>query len=220
MISNEEKLSALFDGELDAAELDELIDAVSDDPLLENKMSLYSLLSLSIADRNKAIPINKNVNKSFYNFWFSNSITAAASIALTLIVINNSDLTRMKINLDSANQIESAINSIEAKKIISQSEEFLTDHVMKVINDPTYMSNNKNLDFKDVGFKSINSNFIRGNENFNLRIEKKNLGIKQVKSWRYGNKNIFLVPLSDGRVITIYGNISRSTALAIAEKIK
>ena len=61
MISSEEKLSALFDGELDAAELDELIDAVSDDPLLENKMSLYSLLSLSIAGRNKAIPINKNL---------------------------------------------------------------------------------------------------------------------------------------------------------------
>ena len=74
--------------------------------------------------------------------------------------------------------------------------------------------------FKEVGFKSINSNYIRGNENFNLRVEKKNLGIKQVKSWRHGNKNIFLVPLSDGRVITIYGNISRSTALAIAEKIK
>ena len=34
MISNEEKLSALFDGELDAAELDKLIDDVSDDPLL------------------------------------------------------------------------------------------------------------------------------------------------------------------------------------------
>ena len=62
MISNEEKLSALFDGELDAAELDELIDAVSDDPMLEYKMSLYSLLSLSMADRNKAIPINKNGN--------------------------------------------------------------------------------------------------------------------------------------------------------------
>ena len=85
MISNEEKLSALFDGELDAAELDELIDAVSDDPLLENKMSLYSLLSVSIEDRNKAIPINKNVNKLFYNFWFSNSITAAASVALTSV---------------------------------------------------------------------------------------------------------------------------------------
>ena len=140
MISNEEKLSALFDGELDAAELDELIDVVTDDPLLENKMSLYSLLSLSIAARNKAIPINKKVNKSFYNFWFSNSITAAASIALTLIVINNSDLTRMKINLDSANQIESAINSIEAKTIVSQSEEFLTDHVMKVINCLLYTS--------------------------------------------------------------------------------
>ena len=83
MISNEEKLSALFDGELDAAELDELIDAISDDPLLENKMSLYSLLSLSIADRNKAIPINKNVNKSYYNFWYSNSITAPATKTLT-----------------------------------------------------------------------------------------------------------------------------------------
>ena len=61
MISNEEKLSALFDGELDAVELDKLIDAVSDDPLLENKMSLYSLLSLSLANRNRAIPINKNM---------------------------------------------------------------------------------------------------------------------------------------------------------------
>ena len=68
MISNEEKLSALFDGELDAAELDKLIDAVSNDPLLENKMSFYSLLSLSLANRNRAIPINKTTIDHFIIF--------------------------------------------------------------------------------------------------------------------------------------------------------
>ena len=70
MISNEEKLSVLFDGELDAAELDELIDAVSDNPLLENKMSLYSLLSLSLANRNRAIPKIKKLVNHFIIFGF------------------------------------------------------------------------------------------------------------------------------------------------------
>mgnify|MGYP007000196686 len=79
-----------------------------------------------------------------------------------------------------------------------------------------------NIDLKNVGFTRQPNNqrmFMRGNENFTLRIEKKDLGLKKVRNWKHGNKTIYLVPLADGRVLTIYGNIDTQSALAVANII-
>ena len=57
----------------------------------------------------------KDSNISYKNFWLSNSITAAATILLTLTVVTNFDFSRMNVSADSSNKISSAINSKEAK---------------------------------------------------------------------------------------------------------
>jgi len=81
----------------------------------------------------------------------------------------------------------------------------------------------KNIDLRNVGYQKLNPNsrqFNRGNKSFILRVEKKNLGIKNIKNWRYGNKMIYVVPLSDGRVVTLYGNIDANSAIEIANSIQ
>ena len=221
-----EKLSALYDGELSKEEIDDLLDIIKKDSSLQKKLSMYSLIGLATSkDETNIVSIESKKNKTknfFSNIWLSNTLTAAASILLTLTIVNNIDFSRMNISIDSTNQISSAINSKEAKETALKSEEYLADYIMKVINEPNFMNSNRSLDLQNVGFSNNLENgylYSKGNENFKLRIEKNNFGLKKVRYWKHGNKIIYLVPLSDGRAVTLYGNISISTALAIAQSI-
>ena len=221
-----EKLSALYDGELSKDEIDDLLDIINKDSTLQKKLSMYSLIGLATSkDETNIVSIESKKNKTknfFSNIWLSNTLTAAASILLTLTIVNNTDFSRMNISIDSTNQISSAINSKEAKETALKSEEYLADYIMKVINEPNFMNSNQSLDLQNVGFSNNLENgylYSKGNENFKLRIEKNNFGLKKVRYWKHGNKIIYLVPLSDGRAVTLYGNISISTALAIAQSI-
>ena len=130
----------------------------------------------------------------------------------------------MSVNSEAQDMLSIAINSTEAKSLIDSSENNLVDHVLNVINDPNYMnSTGQNIDLKNVGFAIQNDNrrtFTRGKENFTLRIEKKNLGLKNVRYWKHNNKMIYLVPLADGTVVTIYGNVDTQSAIEIARNIK
>ena len=220
-----EKLSALYDGEFNIDELDELIEIVSKDKSLQKQISMYSLIGTAINHESSNvvdIDTKKNgIKDVFSNIWVSNALTAAASILLTLAFINN-DYSRMSINIDSSKQISSAINSEEAKNNAQRSDEYLTDHIMNIINDPNYMISNNTIDLRNVGYSNNSVNGYsrsKGNENFQLRIEKKNFGLKKIRYWKHGNKMIYLVPLKDGRVLTLYGNISLSSALDIAESV-
>ena len=220
-----EKLSALYDGELNAAEVDELIDIISKEKSLQKQISMYSLIGAAVSQQSSndiALDAKKNIKNAFSNLWFSNALTAAASVLLTLTFVNNVDFSRMDINTNSSKQISSAINSKEAKNTAEKSNEYLADHIMNIINDPNYMSSKNPLDLQNVGYKSNSDNgyiHSKGNESFQLRIENKNFGIKQIRYWKHGNKMIYLVPLNDGRVLTLYGNISLSSALSIAESV-
>ena len=221
-----EKISALYDGELNSNEIDSLIETINKDPKLQENLSLYGLASFALnKDKNTIVSIDSNVKKDksiFSNLWFSNGLTAAASILLTFFIVNNVDISRMSISIDSTNQIASAVNSKEAKDIAQKSEEYLIDHILNVINDPNYMNSQESIDLRNVGFKhnAVGSyGYSNGSENFKLRVEKKNLGIKKVRYWKHGKKMIYVVPLSDGRVVTLYGNISASSAKTIAESL-
>tara|TARA_B100001175_G_scaffold177075_1_gene150425 strand:+ start:6152 stop:6838 length:687 start_codon:yes stop_codon:yes gene_type:complete len=221
-----EKLSALYDGELNMDEIDDLLDIISKDQSLQKKLSMYGLITqASIDDFNNVVPLKSKMarsNKFSSNVWLSNSITAAASIALTLIFVNNVDLSRMGISSSYTDQISSAINSKEAKVVAFKSEENLADYVMKVINDPNFMNSNQSLDLKNVGFsKNSPKSYVysKGNQNFKLRIEKNNFGLTQIKYWKHGNKMIYLIPLPDGNALTLYGNINLPTAISISQSI-
>ncbi len=220
-----ERLSALYDGELDSNDIDSVLEELEADNNLQKTLSLYSLIGLSLANENKVTDINdfkieKNKN-IFTNIWLSNTLTAAASIILTLFVVNYADFSRMNISVDSTNKIASAVSSREAKEIISNSDEYLVDHIMSVINDPSFMNSN-NIDLKNVGYaagRAGNIGYSNGNEKFQLRIENKNFGLKKIRYWKHGNKMIYIVPISNGRVVTLYGNLSASSAIEIANSI-
>ena len=168
--------------------------------------------------------ISSKQNRFKYDFWFSNIVTAAATVLITFFAVNQFDFNRMGEDLSAKNQINIAINSKEARDIVNKTEEDLIDHVMHVINNPEVDEvTPKNIDLRNVGYQKLNPNsrqFNRGNKSFILRVEKKNLGIKNIKNWRYGDKMIYVVPLSDGRVVTLYGNIDANSAIEIANSIK
>ena len=220
----EENLSALFDGELDPSEIQNVLESVSERKDLQKKLSYYGLISSALnQDNPNEIFVDHNTNKPNYNFWLSNGFTAAASILITLFFINQAELSRMGEDYSAKNKLDLAINSEEAKNIVNMTENNLVDHVMSVINNPDFMNTTPyNIDLKNVGFTRQPNNqrmFMRGNENFTLRIEKKDFGLKKVRNWKHGNKTIYLVPLADGRVLTIYGNIDTQSALAVANTI-
>ena len=223
-----EKISAFYDGELNLSseEIDELIIFINENPSILEQISMMALTSAMNANEDSNLTsINakkKDSNISYKNFWLSNSITAAATILLTLTVVTNFDFSRMNVSTDSSNKISSAINSKEAKMIAQRSEEQLTDYIMKIVNEPGFMAGNEMVDLRNVGYQynpTNGSNYFKDKENFQLRIEKKDFGLNKIKYWKHGNKMIYLVPLSDGRVLTLYGNISLNSAISIAQSL-
>ena len=221
----EEKISALYDGELGDTEVDEVLLMIENDISLQNKLSKYALMSSAIRlQKNNVQSITSSKRSKKFNFWVSNSITAAATVLITFFAINQFDSNRMGKDLSAKNQINIAVNSKAAKDIANKAEENLVDHVMQVINNqPNDNMTSYNVDLRNVGYTRTSPNsrtYNKGNENFVLRIEKKNLGIKKVRNWQHKDKTIYVVPMQDGRVITLYGNIDQKSALEIANSIK
>ena len=221
----EEKISALYDGELSEQEIDEVLLMVEKDSNLREKISKYGLLTSAVRHENNNIQsIIAKRKKPNFNFWLSNSITAAAAVMITFFSLNQFDLNRMGEDISAKNQINIAINSKEAKDIARRAEDNLVDHVMQIINNSQNDSLAPyNIDLRNVGYtrKGPNSSiYNKGNKNFTLYIEKKNLGIKKLRNWQHKDKMIYVVPLQDGRVLTLYGNIDQESALEIAKSIK
>jgi hypothetical protein len=198
---------------------------IENDINLQNKLSKYALITSAMKQQMKNVQlISSSKNNKKFNFWVSNSITAAATILITFFAIKQFDINRMGEDLSAKNQINIAINSKEAKDIASKAEEKLLDHVMQVINNQQNDNiTSYNVDLRNVGYTRTipnSSTYNKGNKNFVLRIEKKNLGIKKVRNWRHKDKMIYVVPIKDGRVLTLYGNIDQKSALEIVNSIK
>jgi len=221
----EEKISALYDGELSDTDIDEVLLMIENDINLQNKLSKYALMSSAMKQqKNNVQSITSRRGSKKFNFWVSNSITAAATVLITFFAINQFDLNRMGEDLSAKNQINIAVNSKEAKETASRAEENLVDHVMQIINNQKNDNmTSYNIDLRNVGYTRNSPNsrtYNKGNKNFVLHIEKKNLGIKKVRNWQHNDKMIYVVPMQDGRVITLYGNIDQKSALEIANSIK
>ena len=221
----EEKISALYDGELSDTDTDEVLLMIENDINLQNKLSKYALMSSAMKQqKNNVQSITSSRRSKKFNFWVSNSITAAVTVLITFFAINQFDLNRMGEDLSAKNQINIAVNSKEAKETASRAEENLVDHVMQIINNQKNDNmTSYNIDLRNVGYTRNSPNsrtYNKGNKNFVLHIEKKNLGIKKVRNWQHNDKMIYVVPMQDGRVITLYGNIDQKSALEIANSIK
>ena len=99
MSNIDEKISALFDGELSNEEADEVLEILDSNKNLQAKLSKYALISSAFAqDSNNLQAISSKQNSSKYDFWFSNIVTAAATVLITFFAINQFDFNRIEVN--------------------------------------------------------------------------------------------------------------------------
>jgi len=223
-----EKLSALFDGELSHSETDELLMQINDNGV-QDKLKNYAHLSAMISNE-KQTKLKSNVTYlKFPDFlqyrpWLSNGMSAAAAILLTVFLINPSDSDRLGFNSEAQSQIQAAINSDEAKNNIIRIEEGLLEHMLNVLDQSGIESKNQyNPNLTNVGFQSRSNrpgHYTNGNENFYMHIANKDLGLKNVRYWKSGKNMVYLYPLPGGKVITLYGNLRLEEANRIISSIQ
>ena len=142
-----EKLSALFDGELAASEIDELLLNVDDEDV-QDKLRDYAQLSALISNEQKEKTKNNIIRLKFndflkYNPLLSNGISAAAAVILTIFLVNPSNSDRLGFNSEAQSQIQAAINSDEAKNNILRIEEGLLEHMLNVLDQSNVKKNNQ-----------------------------------------------------------------------------
>lgn len=223
-----EKLSALFDGELAASEIDELLLNI-DDKDVQDKLRDYAQLSALISNEQKEKTKNNIIRLKFndflkYNPLLSNGISAAAAVILTIFLINPSNSDRLGFNSEAQSQIQAAINSDEAKNNILRIEEGLLEHMLNVLDQSNVKKNNQyNPNLTNVGFQNRSNrpgHYTNGRENFYIHIADKDLGLKNVRYWKSGKNMVYLYPLPDGKVITLYGNLNIEEANKIISSIQ
>ena len=132
-----EKLSALFDGELAPSEIDEILLHINSDGI-QDKLKDYAQLSALVTNNEKEIFTNNVIPLKFTDFlkyrpFLSNGMSAAAAVILTVFLINPSDSDRLGFNSEAQSQIQAAINSDEAKNNILRIEEGLLEHMLNVL---------------------------------------------------------------------------------------
>lgn len=223
-----EKLSALFDGELAASEIDELL-LNMDDKDVQDKLRDYAQLSALISNEQKEKTKNNIIRLKFndflkYNPLLSNGISAAAAVILTIFLVNPSNSDRLGFNSEAQSQIQAAINSDEAKNNILRIEEGLLEHMLNVLDQSNVKKNNQyNPNLTNVGFQNRSNrpgHYTNGRENFYIHIADKDLGLKNVRYWKSGKNMVYLYPLPDGKVITLYGNLNIEEANKIISSIQ
>ena len=219
----DEDISSFFDGELDQDSFEKSL-SNSTDKRFKEKISMYGVISAAANLNNtNVVPIkNINLNKNRI-LWLSNGLTAAASILLTILYINQSDFSRLGVDKDAQDALNLAIKSPEAQEIADSREDNLVNHVLSVVNNSALGSSDPLMDLRNVGFNlndASKRHYSNGKQNFTMHIEKKNFNLKKVRYWRYGNKNIYLIPLQDGRTLTLYGNLDQKSAQQIINNIK
>ena len=223
-----EKLSALFAGELAASEIDELLLNIDDEDV-QDKLRDYAQLSALISNEQKEKTKNNIIRLKFndflkYNPLLSNGISAAAAVILTIFLINPSNSDRLGFNSEAQSQIQAAINSDEAKNNILRIEEGLLEHMLNVLDQSNVKKNNQyNPNLTNVGFQNRSNrpgHYTNGRENFYIHIADKDLGLKNVRYWKSGKNMVYLYPLPDGKVITLYGNLNIEEANKIISSIQ
>ena len=205
-------ISAYYDNELTEGELDYLLEVTKKDPELLSKLQNYGLISVISEKDDKVVSIFTNISDFVQKRWVCNGLTAAATVLLTVMIINNPFDSRFSESEFINSQIRDAIESEEAAKTFSMIEKDLIPHVMSVIdsNGKLY-GDDLAIDLSPVGFNRLDNNpghFVKGKRKIQVRVEPNRIGINENKYWKSGNKLIYLYPTADGRIISIYGDLS------------
>ena len=207
-----EMLSAYVDGELNEAESAEILEMLQSDSELRQRLQKYSsitgLINLDSSDKaqvsNDHLPRIFSMPKSYVT-------GMAATILIALIVVNNNytfDQTSNEI-------IANAAASQEAQDHLKNIDGALNQHVMKIL-----AADNLNVDYLNTNLVPVGYNqdprkpsyFSNGNNKFRLHIENNNFGLKTDRYWNVNNELVYVHPMRDGRLATIYGKIEPQEA--------
>ena len=223
-----ERLSAFFDGELDSADTRILMEQLKSDPELRDKYNQYSSLStelMKVHQNNtpKQAGLLAGISDFFQGHFFRYGLTAAAAIFLTLIIVNNPFGQGSEVDSPSG-LIAEAVNSDEARKQLLMIDNDLVQHLIHVMmNDDKALSNQVNLNWIPVGYQRNPNNpleYSNGTNKFSIFIENKQFGINRPIYWFNKGKILYLYPLEDGRMITLYGRVHPAEAENLLRSIK
>jgi len=207
-----EILSAYVDGELNGAESADILEMLRSDSELREKLQKYSsisgLINLDSSDKAEA---SNDLLARIFNMPKSYVTGMAATILIALLVAGNNytfDQTNNEI-------IANAASSQEAKDHLNSIDGALNQHVMKIL-----AADNLNVDYLNTNLVPVGYNqdpskpsyFSNGNNKFRLHIENNNFGLKTDRYWNVNNELIYVHPMRNGRLATIYGNIEPQEA--------
>ena len=221
-----EKLSALYDGEINKGDFQENIARLNKDPQLKKTFNRYGLIS-DLVQRNAKKQESKVVLLSNYftrlHPMATNAITAAATVFITLIVLYQLDDDRFQVDADSSLQLLSAISSDQAKNQLLNADQNIVEHMIHIMqSNQSHNPQPLSKDWIPVGF-SVNpsnpSQYSNGRNNLYFHVENKQLGLKKVKYFKANNNWIYLIPLEDGRLLTAYGDVPPAVANKMIQSI-
>lgn len=207
-----ELISAYYDNELTESELDYLLEETKRNPQLLAKLNNYALITAISEKDMKVISFFERISDFAQKRWVGNGLTAAAAVLFTVLFLNNSFDSRFSESELINSQIRDAIESDEAEKTFSMIEKNLIPHVISIIdNNGRSYGDDLAIDLSPVGFNRIDNNpghFIKGKKKIQVRVEPNRIGINENKYWKSGNKLIYLYPTIDGKIISIYGDLT------------
>tara|TARA_B100000212_G_C27367621_1_gene531041 strand:- start:643 stop:1326 length:684 start_codon:yes stop_codon:yes gene_type:complete len=207
-----ELISAYYDDELTQSELNYLLEETRKNPKLLSKLSNYGLISTISEKNEKVISIFDNISNFVQRRWVSNGLTASAAVLLTILFLSDPFKSRFSESDQINSQIRDAIESEEAAKTFSLIENDLIPHVMSIIdNNGKSFGDDLAIDLSPVGFNRLDNNpgyFVKGKKKIQVRVEPNTLGISENRYWKSGTKLIYLYPTVDGKIISIYGDLS------------
>ena len=209
-----EILSAYVDGELNEAESVEMLELLKSDSELRQRLQKYSSISglINLGPSDKAEASNDLIARIF-KMPKSYVTGMAATVLIALLVTGNNytfDQTYNEI-------IASAASSQEAQDHLNNIDGALNQHVMKIL-----AADNLNVDYLNTNLVPVGYNqdpnkpsyFSNGNNKFRLHIENNNFGLKTDRYWNVNNELVYVHPMRNGRLATIYGKIELQEAKA------
>ena len=207
-----EMLSAYVDGELNEGESAEILEMLQSDSELRQRLQKYSSISglINLDPSDKAEASNDLLARIFKmpKLYVTGM---AASILIAILVVGNN----YTFNQTNNEIIANAVSSQEAQYHLNNIDGALNQHVMKIL-----AADNLNVDYLNknlvpVGYNqdpSKPSYFSNGNNKFRLHIENKNFGLKTDKYWIVNSELVYVHPMRNGGLATIYGKIDPQEA--------
>ena len=207
-----EMLSAYVDGELNEAESGEILEMLQSDSELRQRLQKYSSISgLINLDRSDNSEVSNDLLPRIFSMPKSYVTGMAASILIALLVLSNNYTFDQNNNEIIAN----AASSQEAQDHLNNIDGALNQHVMRIL-----AADNLNVDYLNTNLVPVGYNqdprkpsyFSNGNNKFRLHIENNNFGLKTDRYWNVNNELVYVHPMRDGRLATIYGKIEPQEA--------